>query len=83
MRYVYELLTNVERLAEADIDNDVLLMLLNERAAGVLSAAVEAVEKRFAQDVVVVSHAQVVVGHRLVTTLLIRRPAASVDPRRN
>jgi hypothetical protein len=82
MRYVYELMTHVERLPRREAPA-ADFVALNEGTAHMLSDAVDGFEKRMNQDLDVLSHAQYVVGDRVVTTLLVRRPASSADPRRN
>jgi hypothetical protein len=82
MRYVYELITHIERLPRRDAPS-ADFVALNQATGKILSDAVDAFEVRMNQELDVLSHSQYSVGDRLVTTLLVRRPAASADPRRN
>lgn len=82
MRYVYEFMTQLERLPKGpDAAKDAVL--LNQSTGQMFTGMIDAMETKFAQEIDVVSHSQVVVGDRMVTTLLVRRVGASVDPRRN
>ncbi len=79
MRYVYEIMTQSDRLPE-DPNLNKSATSLNDRAARVFTAAIDGLERRLHQDIDVVSHAQVLVGDHVVTTLLVRRSGAPFVP---
>lgn len=83
MRYVYEFMTQAEQAPEAGSDLGMTAGLLNQKTGQMFTGALEAMEKRFNQEIDVLSHSQIVVGDKVVTTLLVRRSGASADPRRN
>jgi hypothetical protein len=82
MRHVYEFMTQSERLPKGpDAAKDAAL--LNQNTANMFTGAIDAMEKKLSGEIAVLSHSQIVVGDRVVTTLLVRRPGVVADPRRN